>query len=147
MNYTGNIRDVQVLAHELGHGVHQYLSRTQGYLQSRPPLTTSETASVFRGDGWSSITCSGTRRIPEVRLSILVSNIDDTMATVFRQIALHCFEERTHNARRDEGELSVDRFNQLWMETQEEMFQGSVHLGEHYGTWWSYIPHFIHTPG
>lgn len=146
MNYTGNIRDVQVLAHELGHGVHQYLSRTQGYLQSRPPLTTSETASVF-GEMLVFDHLLRKETEPGVRLSILVSNIDDTMATVFRQIALHRFEERTHNARRDEGELSVDRFNQLWMETQEEMFQGSVRLGEHYRTWWSYIPHFIHTPG
>ena len=146
LNYTGNIRDVQTLAHELGHGVHQYLSRTQGYLQSRPPLTTSETASVF---GEMLVFDHLLRNEPEpgVRLSILVGNIDDTMATVFRQIALHCFEERTHNARRDEGELSVDRFNELWMETQGEMFQGSVQLGEHYRTWWSYIPHFIHTPG
>ncbi len=146
MNYTGNIRDVQVLAHELGHGVHQYLSRIQGYLQSRPPLTTSETASVF---GEMLVFDHLLRNEPEpgVRLSILVGNVDDTMATVFRQIALHRFEERTHNARRDEGELSVERFNELWMETQEEMFQGSVRLGEHYSTWWSYIPHFIHTPG
>lgn len=146
MNYTGNIRDVQVLAHELGHGVHQYLSRTQGYLQSRPPLTTSETASVF-GEMLVFDHLLRNETEPGVRLSILVSNIDDTMATVFRQIALHCFEERTHNARRDEGELSVERFNELWMETQEEMFQGSIHLGDHYRTWWSYIPHFIHTPG
>ena len=146
MNYTGNIRDLQTLAHELGHGVHQYLSRSQGYLQSRPPLTTSETASVF-GEMLVFDHLLGNEPEPGVRLSILVSNIDDTMATVFRQIALHCFEERTHNARRDEGELSVERFNELWMETQGEMFQGSVHLGEHYGTWWSYIPHFIHTPG
>ena len=146
MNYTGNIRDVQTLAHELGHGVHQYLSRTQGYLQSRPPLTTSETASVF-GEMLVFDHLLGNEPEPGVRLSILVSNIDDTMATVFRQIALHSFEERTHNARRSEGELSVDRFNELWIETQGEMFQGSVRLGEHYGTWWSYIPHFIHTPG
>ena len=99
MNYTGNIRDVQVLAHELGHGVHQYLSRTQGYLQSRPPLTTSETASVF-GEMLVFDHLLRKETEPGVRLSILVSNIDDTMATVFRQIALHRFEERTHNARR-----------------------------------------------
>ena len=146
MNYSGNIRDIQTLAHELGHGVHQYLSQKQGYLQSRPPLTTSETASVF-GEMLVFDHLMKTERDPKVRLSILVGNIDDTIATVFRQIAMHQFEARIHTARRQEGELSVDRLSQLWTETQEEMFQGSVTLKDHYRIWWSYIPHFIHTPG
>ena len=146
MNYSGNIRDIQTLAHELGHGVHQYLSQKQGYLQSRPPLTTSETASVF-GEMLVFDHLMKTEKDTEVRLSILVATIDDTIATVFRQVAMHRFEERIHTARRDEGELATDRLSQLWMETQEEMFQGSVTLKDHYRIWWSYIPHFIHTPG
>ncbi len=146
MNYSGNIRDIQTLAHELGHGVHQYLSQKQGYLQSRPPLTTSETASVF-GEMLVFDHLMKTERDPKVRLSILVGNIDDTIATVFRQVAMHRFEERIHTARRQEGELSVDRLSQFWIETQREMFQGSVTLKDHYRIWWSYIPHFIHTPG
>ncbi len=146
MNYSGNIRDIQTLAHELGHGVHQYLSQKQGYLQSRPPLTTSETASVF-GEMLVFDHLMKTERDPKVRLSILVGNIDDTIATVFRQVAMHQFEARIHTARRQEGELPVDRLSEFWIETQEKMFQGSVTLKDHYRIWWSYIPHFIHTPG
>ena len=146
MNYSGNIRDIQTLAHELGHGVHQYLSQKQGYLQSRPPLTTSETASVF-GEMLVFDHLMKTERDPKLRLSILVGTIDDTIATVFRQVAMHQFEARIHTARRQEGELPIDRLSEIWIETQEEMFQGSVTLKDHYGLWWSYIPHFIHTPG
>ena len=146
MNYTGKIRDVQTLAHELGHGVHQYLSRDQGVLQSDTPLTTAETASVF-GEMLVFQKLVRQETDPSTRLAMLVSKIDDTIATVFRQIAMNRFEERIHTARRTTGELTTDDFSQHWIETQEDMFRGSVHLGEHYRIWWSYIPHFLHTPG
>lgn len=146
MNYTGKIRDVQTLAHELGHGVHQYLSRRQGVLQSDTPLTTAETASVF-GEMLVFQRLMDEEADPRNRLAMLVGKIDDTMATVFRQVAMNRFEEAIHTARRSEGELSPDRFGALWMETQQAMFGGSVTLGAHYRHWWSYIPHFLHTPG
>lgn len=146
MNYKGRPRDVQTLAHELGHGVHQYLARTQGVLQASTPLTTAETASVF---GEMLVFQRLLRREddPQNRLAMLVSKIDDTMATVFRQISMNRFEEKIHTARREEGELGAERFGDLWIETQAAMFEGSVTLGEHYRHWWSYIPHFLHTPG
>jgi oligoendopeptidase F len=84
---------------------------------------------------------------PSQKLALLVSKIDDTVATVFRQVAMNRFEDQIHSIRRTEGELSVDRFSQCWIESQEQMFRGSVSLGEHYQIWWSYIPHFVHTPG
>lgn len=146
MNFTGNVRDVQTLAHELGHGVHQYLSRTQGSLQGSTPLTTSETASVF-GEMLVFEKLLQTETASSKRLSLLVSKIDDTIATVFRQVAMNQFEDQIHTIRRTEGELSVERFNQCWLESQDQMFRGSVTLGEHYQIWWSYIPHFVHTPG
>ena len=146
MNFTGNVRDVQTLAHELGHGVHQYLSREQGSLQGSTPLTTSETASVF-GEMLVFERLLEAESDPQQRLALLTSKIDDTIATVFRQVAMNQFEDRIHSARRNEGELSVERLSQLWIESQEEMFQGSVKLGTHYQIWWSYIPHFVHTPG
>ncbi|MES3628997.1 MAG: M3 family oligoendopeptidase [Longimonas sp.] len=146
MNYTGRSRDVQTLAHELGHGVHQYLSRGQGVLQQSTPLTTAETASVF-GEMLVFQELMETQDTPEDRLALLVSKIDDTMATVFRQVAMNRFEDRIHTHRRNEGELSPDAFAKHWMETQRAMFDGSVTLGEHYRHWWSYIPHFLHTPG
>ena len=146
MNYTGRSRDVQTLAHELGHGVHQYLSRGQGVLQQSTPLTTAETASVF-GEMLVFQELMETQDTPEDRLALLVSKIDDTMATVFRQVAMNRFEDRIHTHRRNEGELSPDAFAKHWMETQRAMFDGSVTLGEHYRHCWSYIPHFLHTPG
>ncbi len=146
LNYTGTIRDVQTLAHELGHGVHQYLSRKQGILQADTPLTTAETASVF-GEMLVFERLMAAEADPSNRLAMLMGKIDDTMATVFRQVAMNRFEDRIHNARRQQGELSVEAFCDFWIETQQAMFRGSVTLGEHYRYWWSYIPHFIHTPG
>ena len=146
LNYTGKARDVQTLAHELGHGVHQYLSRSQGCLQADTPLTTAETASVF-GEMLVFQRLMQQEENPANRLATLVSKIDDTLATVFRQVAMNRFEDRMHTCRRNEGELSAERMGDIWMETQQAMFQGSVTLGDHYRHWWSYIPHFLHTPG
>ncbi len=146
MNFTGNVRDVQTLAHELGHGVHQYLSRERGSLEGDTPLTTAETASVF-GEMLVFDRLLQTETAPAARLALLVHKIDDTTATVFRQIAMNRFEDRIHRARREEGELPAERFGEIWIETQSRMFRGSVTLGEHYRIWWSYIPHFVHSPG
>jgi oligoendopeptidase F len=84
---------------------------------------------------------------PRVRLALLASKIEDTFATIFRQISMNRFEDAMHTARRQEGELPPERFSEIWMQTQEAMFQGSVELTDDYRVWWSYIPHFLHTPG
>ncbi len=146
MNYLGRVRDVQTLAHELGHGAHQYLSREQGIFHADTPLTTAEMASVF-GEMLVFQRLLSEETDDRNRLSMLISKIDDTIATVFRQVAMNRFEDRIHNARRSEGELSVDIISDAWMETQRDMFRGSVTLTDDYRLWWSYIPHFLHTPG
>ncbi len=146
MNYTGQLRDVQTLAHELGHGVHQFLARDQGVYHADTPLTTAETASVFGEMLTFQRTVAGLDR-PEDRLALLVEKIDDTMATVFRQVTMNRFEARIHAHRREQGELAPDDFAAHWMSTQAAMYGDSVTLTEDYQTWWSYIPHFVHTPG
>jgi oligoendopeptidase F len=146
MNYDGQLRDVQTLAHELGHGVHQYLSASQGELQSSTPLTTAETASVF-GEMLVFDRLRNSLDDPKERLALLISKIDDTIATVFRQVSMNRFEDRIHNTRRTEGELSTDQFSSIWIETQKELYGDSVTLTDEYKLWWCYIPHFLHTPG
>ena len=146
MNYDGQLRDVQTLAHELGHGVHQYLARKQGELQSSTPLTTAETASVF-GEMLVFNKLMGKLSEPREKLALLVSKIDDTIATVFRQISMNRFEEKIHTARREGGELSTEDFSDHWFATQKQLYGESVTLTDNYRIWWSYIPHFLHTPG
>lgn len=146
MNFDGKLRDVQTLAHELGHGVHQYLSRKQGELQSSTPLTTAETASVF---GEMLVFNKLMNRLddPSEKLALLVSKIDDTIATVFRQVSMNRFEHKIHTARREQGELSKEQFSAFWMETQKDLYGDAVTLTDEYKIWWCYIPHFLHTPG
>ncbi len=146
LNYEGTPRDLMTLAHEMGHGIHQMLSREQGILQADTPLTTAETASVF-GEMLLFQDLLSKEKDPKVRLSMLVGKIEDSFATVFRQVAMNRFENAIHEARRGEGELSADRFSDLWQSTQKSMFEDSVSLTEDYRIWWSYIPHFIHSPG
>jgi len=146
MNFLGKSRDVETLAHELGHGVHMYLSQGQGILQAGTPLTTAETASVF-GEMLVFQDLLSKEDDPAVRLAMLTGKIEGSFATVFRQVAMNRFEDAIHTARRHEGELSTDRFNQIWMETQQAMFEDSVKLTDDYSIWWSYIPHFINSPG
>jgi oligoendopeptidase F len=146
MNYTGKIRDVQTLAHELGHGVHQYLSREQGIFHADTPLTTAETASVF-GEMLVFQRLMKAETDPKNRLAMLMGKIDDTIATVFRQVSMNRFENRIHTERRASGELSAQALSAAWMDTQRPMFGDAVSLSDDYSVWWSYIPHFLHTPG
>ena len=146
LNYQGQPRDVMTLAHELGHGVHGLLAAPRGYLQFHTPLTTAETASVF-GEALVFQDLLEREDDRRERLAMLVRRIEDTFATVFRQTAMNRFEQAIHEARRSDGELTHERFAELWLSTQRAMFGDSVTLSEDYGLWWSYIPHFVHTPG
>jgi oligoendopeptidase F len=144
-NYTGNLRDVMTVAHELGHGVHQYLARERGLFEQDTPLTTAETASVF-GEMLVFRRLLREESDPKRRLALLCGKLEDAFATVFRQVAMTRFEESLHAARRAEGELPLARINALWMEANRPMFGDSVELGDDYAWWWLYIPHFVHSP-
>lgn len=146
LNWTSRRRDVLTLAHELGHGVHSYLAQPQGIFQMSTPLTLAETASVF---GETVVFELLLEMAPdaESRLALLAENVERAIATVFRQVAMNRFEDAVHNERRDAGELSVERFGELWIATQADMLGESVELTDGYRSWWSYIPHFIEVPG
>jgi oligoendopeptidase F len=146
LNYTARRRDVLTLAHELGHGVHFALAARQGVFHQSTPLTLAETASVF-GETIVFGRLLADDSQPASRLALLAENLEDTIATVFRQVAMNRFEDLVHTARREQGELSAYRFGELWTESQSEMLGDSVELTEGYRGWWSYIPHFIGSPG
>ena len=146
LNYTSRRRDVLTLAHELGHGVHFALAASQGIFHQSTPLTLAETASVF-GETIVFGRLLEEDSEPASRLALLAENLEDTIATVFRQVAMNRFEDLVHTARREQGELSVERFAELWAESQTELFGDSVEVTDGYRSWWSYIPHFIGSPG
>jgi oligoendopeptidase F len=146
LNYTARRRDVLTLAHELGHGVHAALGASQGVFHMSTPLTLAETASVFAEE------VVGNRLLeqaqtPESRLDLLATSMEDSIATVFRQVAMNRFEHAVHTARREEGELGVERFNELWAQAQADLLGDAVEVTDDYRIWWSYVPHFISTPG
>jgi oligoendopeptidase F len=145
MNFTGERRSVLTLAHELGHGLHGALSMPLGLYNADTPLTTAETASVF-GEALTFKRLLALEDDPHKRLDLLAGRIEDAIATTFRQISMNRFEEAVHTARREEGELSIDRFQELWLTQQTRMFEDSVDL-DGYGTWWSYVSHFTGVPG
>lgn len=147
VNYMGDARNITTLAHELGHGIHMYLSgQKSGLFALYTPLTTAEMASTF-AEMLVFQDLMAAEDDKEVKLSMLVEKIEDTFATVFRQISMNRFEDKMHTARRAEGELTTERFNELWLETQRDMFGDSVTMTDEYSYWWSYVPHFLHTPG
>jgi oligoendopeptidase F len=146
LNYTSRRRDVLTLAHELGHGLHAYLARGQGPFHQDTPLTVAETASVF-GETVTFGRLLEHAESPGSKLALLAANIEDAIATIFRQVAMNRFEHLVHSGRREEGELSVARIGDLWAESQTEMLGDAVEITEGYRTWWSYIPHFIGSPG
>jgi oligoendopeptidase F len=146
LNFTARRRDVLTMAHELGHGLHAVLAQPQGIFHQSTPLTLAETASVF---GEALVFGRMLDAAPDdtARLGLLAERIDGAIATVFRQMAMNRFEHLIHTRRRSEGELSVDRMCESWVESQAELFGDSVEITEGYRMWWSYVPHFINTPG
>lgn len=146
LNFTARRRDVLTMAHELGHGLHAALAQPQGVFHQSTPLTLAETASVF-GEALVFGRLLESADDDDARLSLLADRIDGAIATVFRQMAMNRFEHLVHTRRRSEGELSVDRICDTWVETQAELFGDSVEITDGYRMWWSYVPHFINTPG
>jgi oligoendopeptidase F len=144
LNFQGKSRDVMTLAHELGHGVHQVLSAKQGTLMCDTPLTLAETASVF-GEQLTFREMVRREKNEKRRKRLIAGKVEDMLNTVVRQIAFLEFEKRIHGERK-QGELSLDRLNQIWMEVQSESFGAGIKIGGDYKYFWSYIPHFIHSP-
>ena len=144
LNYMGKPRDVMTLAHELGHGVHQVLAARQGALMASTPLTLAETASVF-GEMLTFRSLLDHTKDRRERKAMLAQKVEDMINTVVRQIAFYEFERKLHTERRN-GELTSDQIGELWLQVQTESLGPAIRLREGYETFWSYIPHFIHSP-
>ena len=144
LNYQGRLRDVMTLAHELGHGVHQVLAAGQGALMADTPLTLAETASVF-GEMLTFRALLAREADPALRRIMLAGKVEDMLNTVVRQIAFATFETRIHDERR-EAELTADRICEIWLDVQRESLGPALRLDEPYRWYWTYIPHFIHSP-
>jgi oligoendopeptidase F len=144
MNYQGKGRDVMTLAHELGHGVHQVLAGPAGHLMADTPLTLAETASVF-GEMMTFRRLLGEETRPAARRALIAGKVEDMLNTVVRQIAFYDFEMRVHRARK-QGELTAEGIAEIWLAVQGESLGPAIKVGGDYRWYWSYIPHFIHSP-
>jgi oligoendopeptidase F len=146
LNFTGKLRDALVMAHELGHGLHDRLASKQNIFDYHPPLTLAETASVF-GEALTFDHIMTEEKDPKIRLGLLCNQVEDAFTTVFRQVAFNRFEDAIHSARRAEGELAPDEIGELFQEKLQAMFGDALTLTDEHRVWWSYVGHFIHTPG
>jgi oligoendopeptidase F len=147
MNFTGQLNDALTLAHELGHGLHDVLAAERNHIfDYHPPLTLAETASVF-GETLTFDAVMAEEPDPTIRLSMLCHQVEDSFATIFRQVAMNRFEDAVHTARRRDGELSIEQIGQLWQQQIQAMFGDSLTLTGEHQAWWSYVEHFVHAPG
>ena len=146
LNFTGRLRDALVMAHELGHGLHDRLASRQHLFDYHPPLTLAETASVF-GEALTFDRIMSEEKDPKVRLAMLCNQCEDAFSTVFRQVAFNRYEDACHVARRTEGELGVEQLGELYQAKLQPMFGDALVLTDDHKVWWSYIEHFLHTPG
>ena len=146
LNFTGKLRDALTLAHELGHGLHDRLASKQHIFDFHPPLTLAETASVF-GEALTFDRIMSEEKDPKVRLAMLCSQVEDAFSTVFRQVAFNRYEDAVHTTRRSEGELSVEQLGEIYQSKLQPMFGDALTLTDEHKVWWSYVSHFMHTPG
>ncbi len=146
LNFTGKLRDALVMAHELGHGLHDRLATKQHIFDFHPPLTLAETASVF-GEALTFDRIMAEEKDPKIRLAMLCTQVEDAFSTVFRQVAFNRYEDACHTARRHEGELAVEQLGEIFQEKLQPMFGDALILTDEHKVWWSYVGHFLHTPG
>ncbi len=146
LNFTGKLRDALTLAHELGHGLHDRLASKQHIFDFHPPLTLAETASVF-GEALTFDRIMAEETDPKIRLAMLCSQVEDAFSTVFRQVAFNRYEDAVHTARRSEGELSAEQLGEIYQSKLQPMFGDALTLTDEHKVWWSYVSHFMHTPG
>ncbi len=146
LNFGGKLRDALVMAHELGHGLHDLLAARQNMFDYQPPLTLAETASVF-GEALTFDRIMAEEKDPQVRLGLLCQQCEDAFATIFRQVSFNRFEEACHEARRNEGELSLDQLGDLYQQKLQPMFGDALVLTDEHRVWWSYVGHFLFAPG
>jgi len=145
LNYQGKTRDVSTLAHELGHGVHQFLAgRKQSHFNCSTPLTLAETASVFGEMLTFKLLLQKEDDLKEKR-ALLASKVEDMLNTVVRQIAFFEFEKQIHT-KRLKSELTADEICQIWLDIQSKSLGPAIEFEEEYKYYWMYIPHFIHSP-
>jgi oligoendopeptidase F len=144
LNYQGKSRDVMTLAHELGHGVHQVLAAPLGPLLAPTPLTLAETASVF-GEMLTFKALLTSTGAAKERKALLAQKVEDMINTVMRQIAFYTFERHVHEERKA-GELTSERLGEIWLKVQSESLGPAIDLSDGYEVYWSYVPHFIHSP-
>ena len=156
LNYFGSNRDVMVLAHELGHGVHGLLAgEAQGPLMFGAPTAYAETASVF-GEMTTfnflkkQLVAKGDKKS---LLALVMSTIDDTVNTVVRQIGFSNFERRLHGMDAsyikwgEPKKHSVEEVSAIWLETLKDLYgeDGDIFTYEDANLLWSYVSHF-HRP-
>ncbi|HSS93583.1 MAG TPA: M3 family oligoendopeptidase [Candidatus Dormibacteraeota bacterium] len=146
LNFTGKLRDALVMAHELGHGLHDRLASKQHIFDFHPPLTLAETASVF-GEALTFDRIMAEEKDPTVRLAMLCTQCEDAFSTVFRQVAFNRYEDACHTMRRKEGELAVEQLGEIFQDKLQPMFGDALTLTDEHKVWWSYVGHFMHTPG
>lgn len=146
LNFTGRLNDALTLAHELGHGLHDRLASKQNIFDYHPPLTLAETASVF-GEALTFDRIMAEESDPAVRLSMLCHQVEDSFATIFRQVAMNRFEDAVHAARRSSGEIAPEQFGEMWQEQMQRMFGASLELTDDHKVWWSYVHHYVAVPG
>ncbi len=146
LNFTGKLRDALTLAHELGHGLHDRLASKQHVFDFHPPLTLAETASVF-AEALTFDRIMAEEKDPKIRRAMLCNQVEDAFSTVFRQVAFNRYEDACHTARRTEGELAVEQLGEIYQAKLQPMFGDALTLTDEHKVWWSYIEHFLHTPG
>ncbi|MBX3095833.1 MAG: M3 family oligoendopeptidase [Fimbriimonadaceae bacterium] len=144
MTYLGKLRDVETLAHEIGHCCHYHFARKQTYLNFDATLPMAELASIF-GEMlvFERLIESASDKD---RMALFAGKLEGAFASVHRQAAMYRFEKRCHQHRRTEGELSAEQFQEYWQSEMQSMFEDSVNLGDDHRVWWTYVGHFFFAP-
>jgi len=141
LNYTGTLRDVSTLAHELGHGIHHNLARNQTEFTFHAPLPLAETASIF-----SEMVLSERllKKYPDRAKDLLFTKLEEIYASIIRQAGFVRFEMKAHQML-EEGK-TIDEISKVYLQDLRKQLGPKVEVDEIFAYEWCYIPHIFHTP-
>jgi len=140
LNYTGSFRDITTLAHETGHGIHGHKARRENPLNYEHPMCTAEVASTFCED--FVVDSLLEHATDHEKLAMLVGQLEDKVATIFRQVAAYNFERELHDTFRTKGYLTNEVIGKMFNKHMKAYLGSTVVLDESSGRGWMYWSHF-----
>lgn len=141
LNYSGTLRDVFTIAHEMGHSLHTWHSQEgQPQVYADYTIFLAEVASTVNESLLLESLLEKASR--EEKIYLLNHYLDQVRTTVYRQAMFAEFERDMHAAAEQGAPLTADSLCGVWRELNERYHGPAMTVDADIEVEWARIPHF-----